>query len=62
MKSISSVRDVIQENDFMGRLDLKDAYLSVPMARDHRKYLRFRWQGQNYEFKTLRFDLASAPM
>ena len=61
MESISSVRDIIQENDFMGRLDRKDAYLSVQMARYYRKYLRFQWQEENYEVKTLPFALAPAP-
>ena len=45
----------------MGRLDLKDAYLSVPIARSCWRYLRFHWRGQNYEFRTLPFGLASAP-
>ena len=56
-----SVKDVIQRGDFMGKLDLKDAYLSVPIAKQHRKYLSFRWKGVNYKFKTLPFGLASAP-
>lgn len=52
MESIASVKDVIRVGDFMGRLDLKDAYLSVPVAKKHRKFLRFRWKGKNYEFET----------
>ena len=45
----------------MCSIDLKDAYLSVPIAEHHRKFLRFIWQGVTYEFKCLPFGLSSAP-
>lgn len=61
MESIASLRDVVQREDYMGRLDLKDAYLSVPISKKCWGYLRFRWGGQNYEFRTLPFGVASAP-
>ena len=61
MESINSVKDVIQENDYMGKIDLKDAYLTVPVWEKHRKYLKFAWGGQCYQFKSLTFGLATAP-
>ena len=61
MESTASLRDIIQRGDFMGRLDLKDAYLTIPIVSNRRKYLWFHWKGQNYEFRTLPFGLASAP-
>lgn len=61
MESIISLKDIIQEADFMGRLDLKDAYLKVPITKVCWRLLRFRWKEQNYEFQTLPFGLASAP-
>ena len=61
MENINSVRDVIQENDYMGKIDLKDAYLTVPVWEKHRKYLKFAWGGQCYQFKSLPFGLATAP-
>ena len=61
MESINSVRDVIQENDYMGKIDLKDAYLMVPVWEKHHKYLKFAWGGQCYQFKSLPFGLATAP-
>ena len=39
-------------------LDLKDAYLSVPMSPVHTHLLRFQWQNQTYQFNTL---FSSAP-
>lgn len=47
MESISSMTDVVQKGDFMGRWDLKDAHLSIPVMKS---YLRFRWKEQNFKF------------
>ena len=61
MESIMSLRDTIYKGDHMMKIDLKDAYLTVPIVKHHRKFLRFQWQGRNYQFKTLPFGLATAP-
>ena len=61
MEDIRMVKDILGEGEFMCKLDLKDAYLSVPVHPAHRKYLRFRWQGRVYEYTSLPFGLASAP-
>ena len=61
MEGARSIRDVIQEGDWMATLDLKDAYLSVPICESHRRYLRFVWKEQLYEFTCLPFGLCSAP-
>ena len=45
----------------MTSLDLKDAYFSLPIAKSSRKYLRFLWQGQLYEYQCLCFGLSLAP-
>ena len=42
-------------------MDLKDAYLSVPIHADHSKYLRFEWESELWEFTCLPFGLSSAP-
>ena len=34
----------------MASIDLVSAYYCVPTAREHRKYLKFLWQGQLYEY------------
>ena len=61
MESIASLKDMTQEGDFMGKLDLKDAYLSDPIAKEHQNFLKFTWEGQPYQFESLPFGLASAP-
>ena len=45
----------------MVSIDLKDAYLSVPIKEGGRKYLRFAWEERVYEFQCLPFGLSSAP-
>ena len=45
----------------MVKLDLKDAYLQVPIHPDHQHLLTFQWEGKSYMFKCLPFGLSSAP-
>ena len=61
MEGIHMVRDLIIQNDFMGKLDLKDAYLMIPIIDQHQKYLGFTWENQSYLFRSLAFGLAPAP-
>jgi len=61
MEGIQSVRDLLLESDWLTRIDLKDAYFSVPVHIDHQKFLRFRWQNTSYQFTCLPFGLSTAP-
>ena len=45
----------------MATIDLKDAYYTVPIAKEHRKYLRFCWKGKLYEYTCFPNGLSSAP-
>ena len=44
MENLGMMRDLLREGDWMASIDLRDAYLSVKIWEDHRKYLRFLWQ------------------
>lgn len=44
----------------MCRLDLKDAYLLVPIDPGDKKFLRFEYCNKLYQFKALPFGLSSA--
>ena len=61
MESVKTAKNVLQRGDWLVKLDLKDAYLTVPMHRGHWKFLRFRWQNQTWQFRVLPFGLSSAP-
>ena len=51
----------ISQGDYMISIDLKDAYFSIPIFRCDRKYLRFIWKDQRYEFTCLPFGYSLAP-
>ena len=55
------LRDLLQPQDWLGKIDLKDAYFVIPVWKDHRKYIRFVWKGSFLEFACLPFGLAAAP-
>ena len=61
MEDISTLKDLIQPNDWMIKLDLKDAYFCVPIHKDHRKYFRFQWINSIKEFSCLPFGYRPAP-
>ena len=62
MEGTQNLKDILAEADYMVKLDLQDAYLSVPMHKDMCKYLRFCWEGDVFEFLCLPFGLGPAPM
>ena len=61
MDTFDTATNLITKDCFMASLDLKDAYYSVPIACEHRKYLKFFWKDKLYQFKALCNGLASGP-
>ena len=61
MEGIHLLRDLMRPNDWLGKVDLKDAYFVVPIWENHKKYLRFLWKDSLLEFACLPFGLAVAP-
>lgn len=57
----STAIKLITPGCFMGSVDLKEAYFIVPIAKSHRKYLRFRFDNKLYQFTCLPFGLSTAP-
>ena len=55
MESLKHVISMIRPNCSMASVDLKDAYYTVPIHRDHQKY------GQLYQFTCLPNNSACAP-
>lgn len=52
---------LIDPHDYMATLDLKDAYYLVPIKKKDRKFLRFLYRGELFEFTCLLFGLNVAP-
>lgn len=59
IEGLALLRSTLRENDVM--LDMKDAYFSISIAEEHRKYLRFIFNDLLYEFQCLPFGLSTAP-
>ena len=57
METLQSVLLLVQKGNWMVSLDLKDAYLQVPIHLNSRKYLRFVAFGRVYQSKALCFGL-----
>ena len=53
MENSAVLRDLIKPKDWMTSIDLKDTFLSVPMAADYRKLLCFMCGSRLYEFQCL---------
>lgn len=61
MEPLKSVLRLVRQNCFFTKVDLKDAYYSVPIAPESRKYLKFTSKGRLYKFTSLANGLACAP-
>ena len=61
MEHLLTILPLLERGSYMTSLDLKDAYFSLPIAKAFRKYLRFSWRGELYEFQCLCFGLSPAP-
>ena len=62
MENLSSIKTLLKQGDFMTKLNLKDAYLTIAMNPQSQKFLRFIWKGKTYQFKALPFGLNVAPL
>ena len=61
METVQLVLSAVRRNDWMISIDLKDAYLQVPIHPESRKFLRFSTTTGTFQFKTLCFGLSTAP-
>ena len=61
MEGLKQVREWIKPGAYMIGIDLKDAFLHIPINPRFRKFLRFQWQGQTLQFKVLPFGLTCSP-
>ena len=61
MENLMCLKHLLNPNDYMVKLDMKDAYLTVGVHPHSQQFLRFIWQGQIYQFRALPFGLNTAP-
>ena len=60
METIQSVLSV-RQGDWMASIDLREAYLQVPVHPEPHRFLRFVAHGRTYQFTALCFGLSTAP-
>jgi predicted RNA binding protein YcfA (HicA-like mRNA interferase family) len=61
MEGIPALRELIETNEFICKIDLKDAYIVVPIHPESRKFLSFQHQDTIYQYRSLAFGLSVAP-
>ena len=61
MKGLFLLKETLQEGDYMCKIDLKDAYFSVPVNFKSQKFLSLKWKNLFYQFLCLCFGLGPAP-
>lgn len=61
MHSLHSILSGIRLGDFLSSIDLREAYLHVPIRLSHRRFLRLCYGQAHYQYRAMPFGLSSAP-
>ena len=61
MGNLQDVFAIIHPGVWMASIDLRDAYYTIPVARDHQQYLTFSWKGVYYCYTCLPNGYSQAP-
>ena len=61
MEEVVWIRQWLWSGGWFCGIDIKDAFLHVPIHRNFRKFLRFEWGGKLLEWQVLPFGLKCSP-
>ena len=61
MDTLETAKSLMRKDWYLASVDLSDAYFTVPVAPEFRKYLRFQFCDTLYEFLAMPQGLTSAP-
>lgn len=61
LEDLRAARRLATPNCYFASIDLKDAYLHIPVCQQDRKFLKFKWNEVLYQFTCLPFGLCTAP-
>ena len=61
MEGIPLLQELIRPGDYFTKIDLRDAYLTLPLREEDRRFVQIKWGEVFYQFRTLAFGLSSAP-
>ena len=62
METPEMIRFSLQKGEWVTSLDFSDAYFHIPIAQRSRKFLRFHLNKVSFQFTSLPFGLATAPL
>lgn len=62
MEDLRSVCKLLTRGNHMATIDLKEAYYLLPIFPAHKKFLKFRFKHNYYQFTCLPFGLNTAPL
>ena len=60
-ETVESIRRSLKKDHWTFSIDLKDAFFQVPVHPKSRKFLRFLFQGEVYQYRVLPFGMAPSP-
>ena len=61
MLTCESLLKTVRQGDWFTSIDIKDAFLHIPIYPPHRKFLRFAFEGVLYQYTVLPFGLRLSP-
>lgn len=61
LEDYRSVKDLLHKDYFLASIDLKDAYILIPIHDAHQKYLKFEFEDNIYKFSCMPFGISIAP-
>ena len=61
MDNIHTATLLVTQNCYLASVDLKDAYYSVAISKNSRKFLKFEWLGSLWQYTALPNGLSTAP-
>lgn len=61
METLKVILESLPKAVWAASIDLRDAYLHIPISSGHSRYLRFRYRGRTLEFTALPFGLSTSP-
>ena len=61
METLRAITPLLRQGMWATSVDLADAYLHIPICQQHRRFLAFSYQGQDFRFTCLPFGLSTAP-
>ena len=61
LPSINLLKQSLPKGSWLAKVDLKDAYLHVPVNHYYQRFLAFRWGEKIFQFQAMPFGLSIAP-